>query len=82
MCLKLRWALNPQTADRGREGKETRGDPVKTDAEMEGPLCKPGNTELCKGTEAERQTGNTLFLGASARDHPHRHLDFGLLLQN
>lgn len=80
MCLKLRWALNPQTADHGREGKETQGDPVKTDAEMEGPLCKPGNTELCKGTEAERQ--NTLFLGASARDHPPRHLDFGLLLQN
>lgn len=33
---------------------------MKTDAEMEGPLCKPGNTELCKGTEAEGQTGNTL----------------------
>ena len=30
---------------------------MKTDAEMEGPLCKPGNTELCKGTEAEGQTG-------------------------
>lgn len=27
--------------------------------------------------KAERQTGNTLFLGASARDHPCRHLDLG-----
>lgn len=55
---------------------------MKTDAEMEGSICKPGDTELCRGTEAERQTGNALFLGASARDHPCRYLDFGLLLQN
>ena len=43
---------------------------------------QPGDAELCKGTEAERQPGNARFLRASARDHPCRHLDFGLLLQS
>ena len=55
---------------------------MKADAEMESSICKPGDAELCKGTEAERQPGNARFLGASARDHPCRHLDFGLLLQS